>query len=574
MTLKVKIISLALIIVLVFSLIIFFYILPTVNGIIKDRTLVKLKEHTEIPISILIRYNNLINDGSLELETAQKQAYKEIENLRYDNGNGYFWINNTSKPIPKMIMHPIAPTLNGQLLNNEKYEVVGDNNINLFTAMVNVTEDNPEGYVSYLWPKPDTDGVFPKESYVYKFKPWNAIIGTGIYIDDLELIQADITKKVLITIIATIIFSTILIILIIIPIQKTILNITTHSAKYSELDFRENVTVTSKDEFGNIADAFNSISAGLRKLLTNLNIITDTATVSFSGISNDMASFSTGMNDSTIKAKDISDELNKSYKKIELVEETIVEASKAITTIAERATEGAMLSTDIQKNAKELEENSKTSSKNTKEIYFATKNNLETAIEKSQNVKKINKLLESILSITEQTNLLALNASIEAARAGDAGKGFAVVANEIGKLADSSQEMVSSIKKTVDEVVGSVDNLAIHSNEVLDFIDEKVLKDYDKLLDISDRYYNDANSFNDLMSDLSAISEELSSSMESISFSMEEASKSAQRGSQGVTTIITSNNDLNKRAKLIASTSTDNIKILEDLNNLVNTFKY
>jgi len=105
--------------------------------------------------------------------------------MRYDDGVGYIWINSNELPYPKMIMHPIAKSLNGKILDNEKYNV-SDNGENLFVRMVKVCNQNGEGFVSYVWPKPGKDKPQPKLSYVKLFKPWGWIIGTGVYIDDVE----------------------------------------------------------------------------------------------------------------------------------------------------------------------------------------------------------------------------------------------------------------------------------------------------------------------------------------------------------------------------------------------------
>lgn len=93
-------------------------------------------------------------------EVSESQAKSEAQNLvkavRYDSGTGYIWINDTGKPYPKMIMHPIAYQLDGQILSAEKYNVA-ENNENLFSAMVKTVEKDKEGFVGYLWPKPGKD---------------------------------------------------------------------------------------------------------------------------------------------------------------------------------------------------------------------------------------------------------------------------------------------------------------------------------------------------------------------------------------------------------------------------------
>ncbi len=125
-------------------------------------------------------------DGKLSLKEAQKQAQAEIKQLKYDNGAGYIWINDTGKP-PKMIMHPTLPSLDGEILDDPSFKTALGSAKNLFEAFVEVCEKDGEGYVNYLWPKPSSDGLSEdkrKLSYVRLFKEWNWVIGTGVYIDD------------------------------------------------------------------------------------------------------------------------------------------------------------------------------------------------------------------------------------------------------------------------------------------------------------------------------------------------------------------------------------------------------
>ncbi|MDM8562277.1 cache domain-containing protein [Candidatus Marithioploca araucensis] len=128
-----------------------------------------------------------VDDGKLSLEKAQEQAKVEIKQLRYDNGRGYIWINDTGKPYPKMIMHPTLPSLDGKILDDPSFNTALGGKKNLFVAFVEVCENKGEGYINYYWPKPLPDGLThdkPKLSYVILFEEWNWIIGTGVYIDD------------------------------------------------------------------------------------------------------------------------------------------------------------------------------------------------------------------------------------------------------------------------------------------------------------------------------------------------------------------------------------------------------
>jgi signal transduction histidine kinase len=156
----------------------------------------ELKDMSELTIMIIKkRYEDYIQ-GRLTEQEAKKSAIDDISNLRYSNGVGYFWINDTLKPYPKMINHPIIPDLNGKVLDDTAFNCTFGKNKNLFQAFVDVCLKDGSGYVEYLWPKPTKSGITvkqPKISYITLFKPWGWIIGTGLYIDDL---QKDVDKRI------------------------------------------------------------------------------------------------------------------------------------------------------------------------------------------------------------------------------------------------------------------------------------------------------------------------------------------------------------------------------------------
>jgi len=142
------------------------------------------------------------------------------------------------------------------------------------------------------------------------------------------------------------------------------------------------------------------------------------------------------------------------------------------------------------------------SKKSSDELYSDVSDKLKKHVEEAKSVHEINILSNAIQNIADQTNLLALNASIEAARAGEAGRGFAVVAEEVRKLAEQSSITVKDIKNITNKVVKAVDNLIEVSQVLLDFNENKVSKDYDKLLDIAKKYKEDIVKINDLISSI------------------------------------------------------------------------
>jgi len=165
--------------------------------------------------AVLGHFQSLESSGSLTRQAAQAAALGTIRAMRY-NGNEYFWVNDDRTP-PRMVMHPLMPELEGHTLLEEKFNratglrsgtdgpfVPTDGRKNLLAAFAEVVAASGHGYVTYSWPKALPGGAstaesFPKLSYVKAFAPWGWIIGSGIYVDDIDAaVRAQAMRNLLI----------------------------------------------------------------------------------------------------------------------------------------------------------------------------------------------------------------------------------------------------------------------------------------------------------------------------------------------------------------------------------------
>lgn len=170
---------------------------------------------------------------------------------------------------------------------------------------------------------------------------------------------------------------------------------------------------------------------------------------------------------------------------------------------------------------------------------------LAQAVKDSEKVKQIDALTETILDIASQTNLLSLNASIEAARAGEAGKGFAVVAGEISELAAHSRETASNIQEISKDVTAAVKNLSDNAVNVIDYINETVIPDYDSYVETGSKYEKSADilkftlgKFTERADNLGSIVDEMTKSMDTIATSVKESSAAINSSAENSAKIV------------------------------------
>jgi len=252
----------------------------------------------------------------------------------------------------------------------------------------------------------------------------------------------------------------------------------------------------------------------------------------------------------------------------DMISEDVSRIGTYTSTINERATDGVRLSEEIMKRTVEMKENTLAASESTKQMYEEVRDETQNAIDRSKSVSRIDDLANAIKEIADQTRLLSLNASIEAARAGEAGRGFSVVAMEIGKLAEQSSQTVGNITSIVQEVTHAVNDLTKSLTKTLDFLENKVLGDYDGFITISEKYADDAGSINKTMQEVDNSIDELNDSIQKISDAIAGINASVAESTQGVVDVANNNSDivhLTKDTYDMAQKTLGNAKMLDEI---------
>lgn len=274
----------------------------------------------------------------------------------------------------------------------------------------------------------------------------------------------------------------------------------------------------------------------------------------------------------TATAQELSAGMEETAASTEEMNSTTSEINQEIEAIAKKALDVTVSAGEISLRADELKTNALSARENANVIYSETNEKLKTAIEKSKAIKEINNLTNAVLTIASQTNLLALNAAIEAARAGEAGKGFAVVAEQIRKLAQDSKNTVSEIQRVTGDFILYVDNLTQSSKDVLSFIDNQVIKDYDVFVKTGEQYSSDAVLINNIAGDFNSTAQQLAGSIRNITRAIEDITNANNEGAEGAESIARKSAEMVQKSNEVIEYSHLTKDSADKLNTLVQKF--
>ncbi len=383
---------------------------------------------------ILNFYHGLETTGVLTREAAQKQALSVVRGLRYDQ-NDYFWINDLT---PVMIMHPANPKLDGQNLS----AIRDPDGFAIFNEFVTLAKAKGVGMVDYRWPKPGAAEPVAKTSYIQLFEPWGWIIGSGVYVDDVQAqFRGQVWKASLIGLGIALIMALLVVLIarsIVRPLQEAVHAMANIAS--GESDLTRSLDTHGQDEVTQLSRHFNTFTAKLRQVVSQLQVC-----------ANALAQSSAELGNNASQAHDRSQQQSQ---QMELVATAINEVTYGVQDVAKNAEHAASEMRDAQTQAEQGQVNIDGSLQQIDALSGTISQAVEVIRTLSTESTQIGGVLEVIRSIAEQTNLLALNAAIEAARAGEQGRGFAVVADEVRLLAQRTQKSTAEIQNMIERLQG------------------------------------------------------------------------------------------------------------------------
>lgn len=345
------------------------------------------------------------------------------------------------------------------------------------------------------------------------------------------------------------------------------------ATRLSDYDFSEDLVLNRHDEYGQTAETLNEAQQNVREFINNIIENIKEIDSSSNNLAYSISEISNDFNEANEATKKINITAQENSAVSEEISASVEEVDSSIEILSIKAKDGTNNAISIKERANNVVSSSKQAMEAIKNVYEDKELMIINAIEEGKIVSEISVMANTISGISQQINLLSLNAAIEAARAGEQGRGFAVVAEEVRKLADQSSEAVKKVEGVIEKVQKSFDDLSKGSNELLQFMDKEVNKQFESFSHIGNQYYEDAGFVNSMSSELAAMSEEISATISQVADAVQHMAEMAQKSSESTDNIEQSlSHSVNSMSK-ITTTAEDQSKLSNNLSEMVKKFR-
>ncbi|MFM4980147.1 methyl-accepting chemotaxis protein [Aeromonas caviae] len=427
------------------GLLLFFCLQIYQQGLMGEKSR-QTQAQVETAYSLVAGLEARVRKGELDEASAKAEALALIKGLRYGNDD-YFWINDSH---PTMVMHPMKPELDGKDLSG----VEDKQGLRLFVAFADLARAQGAGEVAYYWPKPGVDEPVRKISYIKRFAPWDWIIGTGVYVDDVEAQYREVLHTLLGIglVLALLLFAVVGLIVrsIVVPLSRSVSAL--GNIARGEGDLRVRLPESGRDELSQLSINFNLFASQMAQLVARSQQIADQNRVhahQLAEVVERTGAIVTGQEQDTLRVASAMEQMTVSSREVGQHAAQAADAADSALNLAQHGREVVVQTREsISQLADEMVET------------------VQAVSRLEQETQQIGSVLDVIRGVAEQTNLLALNAAIEAARAGEQGRGFAVVADEVRTLAtrthsstDEIRQMIQRLQEGAGKVVSGISQL-------------------------------------------------------------------------------------------------------------------
>ena len=537
---------------ILFTLFSCLYLIPeTKDNIYKEKDL-QIKTNVEVAYSVVAYYHSLSQTGVLTVAEAQARAKEVTSKMRYGQ-DGYYWIDDVNCV---NLMHATKPETVGKNRATAK-----DSRDVLFIQeyVTGAVQNKSEGFYSnFYFPKPNENEPSLKRGYAKLFDPWDWIVCTGLYTDDVEkFIQKQITAIIILNI--ALILITLLFAYwfsrkkIVQPLENIISRLTEMAS--SGGDLTQKIQIKRNDEIGVLATVVNSMIDNMRQLIKQiaqtseqvaaaaeqLTANSEQSAQATEQVAETITSVAAGSEGQVVAVN----EANRIIEQMTAEIEQVIQKTKLMSGISQQTQTAAQDGSHAV--AKAVTQMASIS----EEVNHSAK----VVIKLGERSTEIGIIVETISGIAGQTNLLALNAAIEAARAGEQGRGFAVVAEEVRKLAEQSHNAAKQITLLIGEIqdetqkavvamekgtheVGTGTEVVTVAGQAFDHI-EKLINQFSaqvqeigtsiqQMATSSGQVVSTMNNINEIAKDTAGQTQSVSAATEEQAASMEEIASSSQ----------------------------------------------
>lgn len=464
-----KIIALSLAILITIFAVFFIFLVPVISDTLYFHKKENVKHTVEVAYNIVENYYKMARTGELTTEEAKSGAAKMLRELRY-NDNEYFWINDYDH---KMIMHPMNKDMEGRILDNYK----DPDGVLMFVKFVEVAKREGSGFVEYRWAKPGFSEPVPKISYVKGLKDWEWLVGSGIYVDDVEAeissIKSQFTYFLLIASVIAILIGFYIARKISIPVNK----LNSAAAKVADGDVNVSVDINSADELGMLSKQFNKMVDNIKKSMEEVqhkSIEAEKAAEEANSakieiqkyqeylsrntkiLSDEMQKFADGDLTVKVKPENENDDIGRLFLGFNSAVENI---HQMLTQVTEAVAATASASSEISSSSEEMAAGAQEQSAQATEVASAveqmtttilqTTKNANVASESSVNASKLTKTgVENITRAKEGMNEITASAQS--------------TAKVIGSLANKTDQ-IGEIAQVIDDIADQTNLLALNA---------------------------------------------------------------------------------------------------------------